>query len=417
MYLPRLADQYLDAIAGLPAVSLEGAKGVGKTATALRRSATIRRLDDDAQAAIVRADPFVIANDEPPVLIDEWHRVPTVWDAVRRLVDRDGTPGRFLLTGSHPNESTHSGAGRIHPVRIRPLSLAERGYATTVSLGAILAGTVDRIAGRSELRLEQYVDEILDSGLPGYRSLEGRSLSAALDGYLQRIVTHDVREAGLNVRRPDTLRAWLRSYAAATATVTSWEKIRDAASAELDNAPAKTTTIPYTDALIEIGIFDPLDPWLPGKNHLKNVGQGRKHHLADPALAARLLRQTKRHLLAGSPGVAVPGDSTLLGNLFESLAALTIRNAPFVADCEVFHFRQHDKPHREIDFIVDVGDGIVAFECKLNAAIGDQDVRHLTWLREALGDRFIDGAVINTGPEAYRRSDGIAVVPLALLGP
>ena len=143
-YLRRVVDDELDHLmTQLAAIALEGPKGVGKTATAARRAATDRRLDDPAQLALVRADPRRLAAGDPPVLIDEWQRLPSSWDVVRRAVDEDPSPGRFLLTGSATPASApaHSGAGRIAMLRMRPMTLAERGVeAPTVSLAALLSG-------------------------------------------------------------------------------------------------------------------------------------------------------------------------------------------------------------------------------------------------------------------------------------
>ena len=100
-YRPRIVDTELDTLlAGLPAVSLEGPKAVGKTATALRRARTVHRLDDLGRLEIVRAEPARLVSGAPPILIDEWQRLPASWDLVRRAVDRDPSPARFLLTGS-----------------------------------------------------------------------------------------------------------------------------------------------------------------------------------------------------------------------------------------------------------------------------------------------------------------------------
>lgn len=414
-YTRRYIDDLLDDVSDLPAVLLDGAKGVGKTATASRRCTTVRLLDEPGAAALLDADPYLIAADAPPVLIDEWQRAGVVWDAVRRLVDADRQPGRFFLTGSLPLGDTHSGAGRIHTIRMRPMCLAERGVGTpTVSMRALLAGDAP-ISGRSGVTLSDYTREILASGLPGLRGLSSRSIDIALDGYLDRVVDRDIGEAGHRVRRPDTLRSWLRAYAAATATTASWETVRNAASGDRDVPPAKSTSIAYTEALLALGVLDPIDPWLPGLNHFKAAGQARKHHLVDPALAARLLRRSQRQLLTGDDGAYRPADGTLLGNLFESLVALTVRSTAVVADARVHHYRDN-KGRREIDFIVTGQGGIVALESKLGAEIRPEHVRHLLWLRDQLGDEVIDLVVVNTGADAYRRKDGIAVVPLALLG-
>jgi predicted AAA+ superfamily ATPase len=417
-YIRRIIDHQLDELfPHLPAILLDGPKGVGKTATAERRCATVRRLDDPLVAEVVRADPRIVGTDPAPVLIDEWHRIHEVWDAVRRHVDADSTGGRFLLTGSAPVRGTHSGAGRIVSLRMRPLCLTERlSEPPSVSVAELLAGRHPAIAGRSDLELGDYVDEIMGSGFPAMRRLSGAALAAVLDSYLDRIVDHDLPEAGFSVRRPATLRAWLRSYAAATSTSTSWERIRDAATPGEGTKPAKTTTTHYTELLDQLRVLDPIEAWSPSLNHLNRLAAAPKHHLADPALAVRLLRRTRAHLLNGDPGDLVPNDGTLLGNLFESLTALTVRTAAQAANASVFHLRTRNGDH-EVDFIVEGDEGVVAFEAKLTGAVGDRDVRHLTWLRSQLGDQLRDAVVVTTGQEAYRRADGIAVVPLALLGP
>lgn len=418
-YVRRLIDDELDELFGqLPAILLDGPKGVGKTATALQRCRTVRRLDVGADRSVVEADPAVVAAGDPPVLVDEWQRVPAVWDAVRRLVDDDPSGGRFLLTGSAPTGGTHSGAGRITGLRMRPLSLFERHLCdATVSLQDLLDGTRPAVGGRSPLRLGDYVDEIIAGGFPGMRHLTGRALVRQLDSYLETIVDRDLPEAGFLVRRPATVKAWLRAYAAATATTASWEKIRDASTSGVAGKPAKTTTMPYTELLTALRVLDPVEAWLPTNNHLATLTAGPKHHLADPALAARLLDRTRRHLLAGDEGsLGVPRDGTLLGGLFESLATLSVRTFAQSADASTRHLRTQGGRH-EIDLIVERGGGVLALEVKLSATVDEHDVRHLIWLRDQLGDEVIDAAVLTTGPDAYRRRDGVAVIPLALLGP
>ncbi|MDG4773390.1 AAA family ATPase [Solwaraspora sp. WMMD792] len=143
-YQTRIVDQELDELLpGLPAISIEGPKGVGKTATGQRRAATLIALDDPVQRELLRADPQRLDRLPGPVLIDEWQREPTVWDLVRRSVDRDSSPSRYLLTGSATPTSapTHSGAGRIVQLRMRPMTLVERAIAEpTVSLRDLLSG-------------------------------------------------------------------------------------------------------------------------------------------------------------------------------------------------------------------------------------------------------------------------------------
>ena len=420
-YQRRVVDDELDELfAGLPAIALEGPKAVGKTATALRRAATVYRLDDDAERSIVQADPSRLLEGERPVLIDEWQRFPESFDRVRRAVD-DGTgPGSFLLTGSaSPTDPpTHSGAGRIVRLRLRPMTLAERGVGSpTVSLRQLLEGGRAPITGRTDIDLERYVDEILASGFPGIRSLPPRLLRAQLDGYLERIVDRDFEDLGRQVRRPATLWRWMQAYAAATATSTSYEKIRDAASSDRGEKPTRATTQPYRDVLERLWILDPIPAWLPTRNRLARLSSPPKHHLADPALAARLLGVDATALLqARQAGPQIPRDGTLLGALFESLVTLCVRVYAQGAEARIAHLRTWSGD-REIDLIVERGRKILAIEVKLGQVPNDRDLRHLLWLQKELGDDMVDAVVITTGQAAYRRPDGIAVIPAALLGP
>jgi hypothetical protein len=422
VYHPRILDSELDELtASLAAISVEGAKAVGKTATASRRAATIHELDDPGQRAIAEADLDRLLDGPAPILIDEWQYVPPIWDKVRRAVDAGAPAGQFLLTGSaSPKDTgTHSGGGRIVSLRMRPLSLAERVPDTaTVSLAELMAGQRPPIRGQSPLKLGEYTDEILRSGFPGMRELEGRALRTQLDSYLQRVVDRDFEELGHPVRKPDGLRRWMAAYAAAAATTTSFEKIRDASTSGQGAKPARTTVAPYREVLERLFILDDVPGWKPSRNPIRELALPPKHHLADPALAARLLGATADALLKGeSPGPAIPRHGTLLGSLFESLVTLSVRVYARASEARVGHLRTHRGDH-EVDLIVERGDGrVVAIEVKLSATPHADSVEHLTWLSEQIGDDLLDSIIITTGTEAYRRPDGIGVVPAALLGP
>lgn len=425
-YANRIIDALLDELlAELPAISIEGVRAAGKTTTARQRAVSFLALDEPPVIELLSSDPRLVQSYEPPVVIDEWQLLPPVFDAVRRAVDDDRSPGRFLITGSASPSTppTHSGAGRIVALRMRPLSLAERwdapGFGTpTVSLAELLTGTRPGIDGRSEAGLADYVTEIAASGLPGLRGLSPAARTEALAGYLDRIVDRDVPEAGHNVRNPGALRRWMTAYAAATASTASYERIRDAATAGHANKPSRSATLPYADALERIYVLEPLPGWHPTRNPLARLTGSPKHHLADPALATALLGLDEEGLLRGrQPAEQAPIAPTILGALFESLVALTLRVYAQAARASVHHLRTRGGDH-EIDFIVSSRDGrVVALEAKLSASVSDDDTKHLRWLQRQIGDDLLDAAVITTGPQAYRRHDGIAVIPAALLGP
>ena len=419
-YIPRIVDNELDdLITGLPAISLEGPRGVGKTETALRRAATVHRLDDPDQLAVIEAQPSRLVEGQPPILIDEWQRLPESWDLVRRSVDADYSPGTFLLTGSArpTRKPTHSGAGRIVTVRMRPMSLAERmPEVPTVSLGTLLDSAKLDLEGDTDITAVDYVDEILRSGFPAIRRHSGRLLRSALDGYLDRVVERDFEDLDHRIRDPGSVRRWLTAYAAATSTAASFETVRDAASAGEADKPARSTIQPYRSTLEQLWLIEELPAWRPTRNRLRRLAAAPVHQVADPALAARLLGCDREALLAGqSPGPAVPRDGPLLGALFQSLVTLSVRTYAQQNEARVHHLRSFGG-EREIDLIVERGDGrVVALEVKLSRTVTNHDVRHLRWLSERIGPELLDAAVITTGAHAYRRRDGIGVVPAALL--
>lgn len=414
-YLVRTVDLELDELLPLaPAIALDGPKGVGKTDTAKRRATTTWFLDDPAQRELAEADFRLASVPDGTLLLDEWQKLPQIWDSVRRQVDAGAPAGRFLLTGSATpvdGAGTHSGAGRILSLRMRPMALHERGVVEpTVSLGALLRGDPGGIVGDAAFTLRDYTVEIVRSGFPGIMNSAARLRRGLLDAYLQRVIDRDLPDQGYEVRRPETLRRWLAAYAAASSSTTAYSRLLDATTGGDGGQPAKTTTIAYRDHLTQLWLLDPVPGWIPANNPIRRLQQSPKHQLADPALAARLLGLSADALL-GSMG------AHLTGPLFESLVTLGVRVAAQTAEAKVFHLRTNAGEH-EVDLILQGVDAqVLGIEVKLAPSVTESDVRHLKWLREQLPDQVVDLMVVTTGPTAYRRPDGIAVVPLALLGP
>jgi predicted AAA+ superfamily ATPase len=160
-------------------------------------------------------------------------------------------------------------------------------------------------------------------------------------------------------------------------------------------------------------VLDPLEAWLPGGTHLKRLGQSPKHHLVDPALAAVLVGANEKTLLQGEGPAR---DGTFLGSLFESLAVQHVRTLAAANRAETFHMRTQGGDH-EVDMIVSRRDGkVVAIETKLSSEVRPADVRQLNWLESEAPELVIDKVLLNTGKYAYRRKDGVAVIPLGMLG-
>ncbi|MDR0627938.1 MAG: DUF4143 domain-containing protein [Bifidobacteriaceae bacterium] len=421
-YLPRLVDAELtDLLSALPAVAIEGAKAVGKTRTAERMAATVFSLASRNVALDVEAGPEVISRAAQPVLVDEWQRLPWIWDEIRQWVDRDPNPGRFILTASAAPRGArvHSGAGRIVTIRMRPLSLVERGLdQPTVSLADLLSGQVSEVRGESGLALSDYVREIVGSGFPAIRAVPADYRARALDGYIEAVVAKEFPEQGLMVRKPESLLSWLRAYALATGSTAQYTTILDAATPGSGDKPSKSQTLVYRDTLASLWLIDPIAAWDPfGFGLEAPLTKSPKHYLADPALAARLLGLTEESVFAATEPepVGIQGGS-VLGRLFEALVALNLQVYAAAARARLGHLRTVSG-QREVDFIAQRGNSLVALEVKLAPTPSDADVRHLNWLQDELPGQVKAKVCVTTGPRAYTRPDGVHVVPAVLLGP
>jgi len=423
-YIDRIIDKELsELLQEVSAVSIVGAKGVGKTESAKQLAANVLRVDVSAPARALASSLEDLARiTERPVLIDEWPKAKISWDNVRHIIDEDPSPNHFILTGSTSGKglNLHSGAGRIVQLHMHPLTMEERGLARgVVSISALLEGrNYDGIYEHSSIGLEDYAQEVFSSGFPGIRSHSDRGIKALIKGYLDAVVERDFEELGVVVRKPNVLRAWLAAYAAATATTTSYAKILRASTPGEDKLPSKDTTLFYRDTLDRLYLTERVDPWLPTANPISALGRSQKHFLVDPALALSLLKIPKQQLLTGTQELKTGKcrDNSVFGRLFENLVAASLKVYAKNADAELYHFRTSDSRH-EVDFIIERGDDILGIEVKLEPQISAGDTKELNWLESQLNktQRYTK-VIINTGPRAYMRSDSVLVVPLAILG-
>ncbi len=422
-YQDRIIDSsLLELSRELPALVVTGAKGVGKTETAKRLAKLVLDLDIDMAArALVSSKNDLQALRKRPILIDEWAREPISWDVVRRIVDEDSSPGHFILTGSASNTglNIHSGAGRIVQIFMRPLSWEERKLCDSrISLQEMVDGEeYIGIYEKSDAEIIDYAHEIFASGFPGIRGYSDRGIKELLRGYVDTMLNKEFEELGIRVRKPGVLRSWLTAYAAASATTVSYAKILRAATPGEEKQPAEETTLVYRDALDRLYLTDRVDPWLPSSNTLTALGRSQKHYLVDPAIALSLLGYSTNSLITGGKTTDVGNsrDNSVLGRLFESLVASSLKVYTQKMGGQLYHFRSSDGRH-EIDFIIEHEETLIALEVKLATQILKADVSQLNWLESKLDDtkRFVK-VIVTVGSHAYRREDGVLVIPFALL--
>jgi hypothetical protein len=408
MYISRIVDplieEYLD---DLPAIMLVGPRATGKTTTADRSGTSIIRLDRAASADALRADPDVaLSAYEEPIVIDEWQLVPEVLGAVKRAVDTDPRPGRFILTGSSAADLDAPGwpaTGRV--VRVPVWGFTERELvgdsAATPFISTLFSGSTDALAVANPApSLRDYVDLALRGGFPEVVRLKSERLRRAwLASYVDQLVARDVAATGAS-RDPVRLRRYLRAVAANTAGSPEHKTIYDAA------AVNRATAIAYDDALESLFVVERLPAWTASR--LGQLVGVPKVHITDTGLLGPLLGIDARGVLR---------NADLLGRVIDSFVTAQLRAELPVSQeaARMFHLRE-SHGRQEIDLLLESADGrVVGLEIKADASPPARAGRHLAWLRDRLGDRFAFGAVLHSGPLPYMLDDRIAALPICTL--
>jgi uncharacterized protein len=407
-YVRRLAENRLsELLADLPAVMVIGPRAAGKTTTARRLATGVLRLDDPALAAVVAADPDAALRREPePILIDEWQEVPQVLGAVKRAVDDDPRPGRFILTGSVEADLTSGmwpGTGRVVRVVLHGLTRREiAGTATAPGLiDTAIRGQLDAVRVPPErVTIDHYVQLAAESGFPEPAlRLRATTRWAWLDSYLDHLVTRDVTAAG-QTRDPARLRHYLEILGLTTASLPTDATLSETASIDRRTAEA------YDQLLTNLFVIDPVPAW--ASNRLTRLAKRRKRYFADPALA----------LTAARTGIGdVLRDGDLLGRLLDTFVAAQLRpEVELLQPRARLHHLRTQAGRQEIDLIIDLGRGrVIAIEIKAGTAPSPRDARHLAWLRDELGDAFVRGILFHTGPHPFDIDDRIWAIPIAAL--
>jgi predicted AAA+ superfamily ATPase len=405
-YLARSIEPLLRRLlAEVPAILLIGPRACGKTTTAARYAKTIVRLDRPAEAAAFRADPdAALRGLAEPILLDEWQAVPELLGAVKRAVDVESRPGRFLLTGSVRAELENQawpGTGRLIRLVMGPMTAAER-------LGnAGVIPSLDRLSRQEPLAtpasppdLRGYLELALQSGFPE----AALSLSASvrlrwLESYVDQLLTRDALlvDAG---RDPARLRRYFEAYALNSAGIVADKTLYESAGIN------RKTALAYESLLTNLSVVEAVPAW--STNRLKRLVATPKRYLIDPALLQGILRIDEN---------AVLRDGNLLGRVIETLVVAQLRAELTVAEARprLYHLRQ-EQGRREIDLIAELGaERIVGIEIKADSAPSQSAASHLAWLRDELGERFVAGVVLHTGTRSYDLSERIRAAPICTI--
>lgn len=416
-YLHRIADEELEQRLGaMGAVVVEGPKACGKTATARQHAASEVLLDVDSTARTALGfNPKLVLDGPTPRLLDEWQVAPEIWNHVRRAIDDRQAPGQFILTGSAvPADDTvrHTGAGRLTRLRMRPMSLYEWGASTgKISLRTLLEGAPQEGA-QSELDADDLFELVAIGGWPGHLSRTTPNALVANRDYIEEVRRVDISRVDGVSRDPERVARFLRSYARNVATHASMSTIA-ADTAGVEGPLKDHTGLEYASALTRLMIIDDLPAWAPHLRSKSILRSAPKRHLIDPSLAVAALGASPRHLRE---------DLELFGFLFESLVVRDFRVYAQAADADVFQYR--DNTGLEIDVIVATRAGPwAAFEVKLGGeARIEEAVANLLKFRNRVdtrrcGEPAALAVVVGAGSYAYRREDGVWVLPIGVCGP
>lgn len=417
-YMPRIADDLLAAkLRQAGAVVIRGPKWCGKTETALKHSKSALFMQDPDQRMsnqmLAESKPSILLRGEKPRLIDEWQEAPQLWDAVRFSVDREREIGLYILTGSAtPKEKPrHSGAGRMSFLDMRTMSLYESRESTgEVSLLALFDAPED-IEGVPNSDVETIAFQVARGGWPSAVTMTDQS--AAMEtahNYLTAVAEEDISNVDGVSRNPDHARLVMRSFARCVGSqmaVSSMSKMVNAQGSEM----SRPTFSAYLGALRNLSIIEDLNAWEPSLRAKARISRTPKRYFADPSLAAAALGASPDTLLKDMP---------TLGMLYEALCIRDLRVYAQKNHGQVFFYR--DNVGLEADAVVALRDGRWGLiEIKLNQSQADAASDSLRRVANKV-DQTIMGApsfllVVTADGYAYRRNDGVYVVPIGCLKP
>jgi len=411
-YYPRICDEVLNRKLQLTGATLVvGPKWCGKTETALQAAASVIYIQSDPQYKDTgKIMPSLLLEGETPRLIDEWQDVPELWNAVRHTVDQRKKQGQFILTGSAtPRDEVmaHSGIGRISKIQMRPMSLYESKESSgAVSLKALFDGEQE-LAALSSLDIPQLAYAVCRGGWPGAVTLPAGGELLARE-YTDMLVESDISNLDGVERNPHRVRQVLRSLARNSSTLTTANTILEDVRAN-DLTINERTLDNYLNAMRRLFVVEDVPAWSPSLRSKTTIRTSMKRQLADPSIATAIMRVDVNGLLH---------DLNTFGFLFESLCTRDMRVYAQANDGEIFHYR--DKDQLEIDLIVSLNDGRwAAIEVKLGEHQADEAAANLIRLKNKVDTSRIGNPaflmVLTGGKFAYKRKDGVLVVPLACL--
>lgn len=420
LYKKRIADEILKfKLDSKGAVLMEGAKWCGKTTTAkqIAKSFVVMQDQDKSSSNIELADikPSALLEGAVPRLIDEWQVAPKLWDAVRYEVDERDEFGQFILTGSAVpadiSKIFHSGTGRIARMLMRPMSLYESEDSTgTVSLKELFAGNMD-IAGKSDIDLDKLSFLICRGGWPKALDCSERVALAQTFDYYDGIINTDISRVDNVERNSERAARIMRSYARSVSSPTKLPSIvRDIVANEASKI-SDDTVASYIKALKQIFVIEDTPAWNPNLRSKSTIRMSDTRYFTDPSIATAALGLGPKDLI---------NDLNTMGLIFENLCVRDLRVYAEVLDGKIYHYR--DSSDLECDAVIHLRNGSYGLiEIKLGGDnLIEEGVATLNKLSNTIDTTKMKApafkmVLTGVGDYAYRRKDGILIVPVGSL--
>ena len=398
---------------------IEGAKWCGKTTTAQQLAKSVLYVSEPGQLErnlqLASINPSLLLGGRTPRLLDEWQLAPQLWDAVRFEVDRRGAPGQFVLTGSSVpadmSQVHHTGTGRFSWLRMRPMTLWESGESTgEVSLAALFDGET-QVAGASELELGQVAFATCRGGWPAAIGMRERAALEQAFDYVAAVEHRDISAPDGTPREASKVHRFLRAYARHQGTQANYATLRADLIAGEAGAINEATIAAYINALKKIFVIEDAEAWNPNLRSKTAIRTSETRYFTDPSIATAALGLGPADLMQDLP---------TFGLMFETLCVRDLRVFAEALHGSLCHYR--DKSGLECDAVVHLRDGRFGLiEVKLGGdTLISEGVKTLTALADKLDKtKMKEPAFLMiltaTGKYAYRRPDGVCIVPITCL--
>lgn len=419
-YKHRIADGILEKkLRSKGAVLIEGPKWCGKTTTAEQQARSILYMDNPASfesnLQMAEIDPGILLEGDTPRLVDEWQLAPKLWDTMRFEVDHRHQVGQFILTGSAvPSDEEsikHSGTGRFSWLTMRPMSLYESGESNgKVSLSHLFESR-ENIVATNSLRIDDIAFLICRGGWPFACSLQGDAALAQAFDYVDAVIKKDVSRVDGTNRNITTTRLLMRSYARNQGSQATIGTIVADMMTNDENEIGIKTAGSYLDALRKIFVIEDSEAWNPNLRSKTAIRTANTRYFIDPSIGTAVLGLGPKDLI---------NDLNTMGLFFETLCVRDLRIFADALDGQVFHYR--DKSGLECDAVIHLRNGrygLVEIKLGGDRLINEGASNLLALVDKINTDKMKEPSFLmvltGTGDFAYRRKDGVYVVPIGCL--